>query len=108
MNTVDLVKNIEEVITDIKGKDIVAIDVSKTSTVTDTYVICTGTSTRHTCAIASRLEEKLHQLGISTHGVEGENPGDWVLLDIGNVVVHVLVPQAREMYQLEKLYTTTV
>lgn len=105
MNTQDLVKCITEAVENIKGRDIVVIDVSATSTVTDTMIICTGTSTRHTCAIANNVCEALHKANVSTHGIEGEASGDWVLLDAGNAILHVLIADTREMYQLEKLYS---
>lgn len=105
METSELINKITDAIIDIKGKDIVSIDVSKTSSITDTMMICTGTSTRHTSAIANKVQEALSKIGIKTLGIEGETIGDWVLLDIGNVVLHILIPDAREMYQLEQLYS---
>ena len=104
METQELVTNIANAILDIKGRDIVTIDVSKKSTITDAMMICTGTSTRHTSAIANKVQEALTKLGVKPLGIEGERIGDWVLLDVGNVVLHILVPDAREMYQLEQLY----
>jgi ribosome-associated protein len=104
LETQKLIKNITVALENIKAKDIQIIDVSKTSTITDTMIICTGTSTRHTCAIANNVKEQLHKVGIKTYGLEGEASGDWVLLDAGNVILHVLIADTREMYQLEKLY----
>ncbi|MGN1392848.1 MAG: ribosome silencing factor [Succinivibrionaceae bacterium] len=104
MNTEDLVSSVSCAIEDIKGKDIVAIDVSKTSSITDVMMICTGTSTRHTCAIAEKVCEAMHKISVETNGIEGENPGDWVLIDLGRVVVHVMIQEARDTYQLEELY----
>lgn len=105
MESENLVKNITDAILDIKGQDVVSIDVRKKSSITDVMMICTGTSTRHTCAIANKVMEAMHKIGVVTNGVEGEQPGDWVLLDLGNVVLHVMIPEARQTYQLEQLYS---
>ena len=100
-----IIENITRAIEDIKGRDISVIDVRNNSDVADYYMICTGTSTRHTTAIAEKVSESLHRNGIRTYGIEGEQSGDWVLLDAGSVILHVMIPQARDAYQLEKLYT---
>lgn len=100
-----IIENITRAIEDIKGRDISVIDVRNSSDVADYYMICTGTSTRHTTAIAEKVSESLHRNGIRTYGIEGEQSGDWVLLDAGSVILHVMIPQARDAYQLEKLYT---
>ncbi|MEE1340968.1 MAG: ribosome silencing factor [Succinivibrionaceae bacterium] len=104
MDTNTIVKNILNAIDDIKGRDAVTINVQGKSTVTDAYVICTATSTRHSNAIANKVDEALSKLGVKSIGIEGENPGDWVLVDFGNVVLHVLIAEARDAYQLEQLY----
>ena len=100
-----IIENITRAIEDIKGRDISVIDVRNSSDVADYYMICTGTSTRHTTAIAEKVNESLRRNGIRTYGIEGEQSRDWVLLDAGSVILHVMIPQARDAYQLEKLYT---
>ncbi|MEE1286481.1 MAG: ribosome silencing factor [Ruminobacter sp.] len=104
MNTNELVDLITNEILDTKGLDVVAIDVAGKSSITDVMMICTGTSNRHTNAIAEKVNVKLKKNGVITNGIEGENPGDWVLLDCGDVILHVMQSEARLTYELEKLY----
>lgn len=105
MENEKIIENITSAIDDIKGRDVTVIDVRGNSDVTDYYMICTGTSSRHTSAIAEKVNEYLRKNGIRTYGIEGDSTGEWVLLDAGSVILHIMVPQAREAYQLEKLYT---
>lgn len=87
-----------------KASDIVAIDVRCCSSITDMMMICTGTSSRHVCAIAEHLTERLSASGIRGVTVSGTAEGRWVLVDIGSVIVHIMQPAARELYNLEDLY----
>ena len=87
-----------------KAVNIVAIDVKANSSITDTMLICSGTSNRHVCAIADRLVEYLAKHGIHGVQVDGTSEGKWVLADIGNVIVHIMQEEARNRYQLENLY----
>lgn len=89
---------------DMKAEDIITLDVSDKSNITDTMIICTGTSKRHVSSIASHVANELKKLGISPIGIEGEADGEWVVVDMGSSMLHVLQPQFREMYQLEKLW----
>lgn len=88
-----------------KASDIVAIDVRCCSSITDLMMICTGTSSRHVCAIAEHLLERLSACGIRGVTVSGTAEGRWVLVDVGSVIVHIMQPAAREYYNLEDLYT---
>lgn len=87
-----------------KAHDLVAIDVAAHSAVTDHMIVCTGTSNRHVCAIADRLADNLSKGGLKGIRVSGEPQGDWVIVDAGSVVVHILQPEVRERYRLEDLY----
>ncbi|MGB0221205.1 MAG: ribosome silencing factor [Sinimarinibacterium flocculans] len=89
---------------DLKGQDIKLLDVRKLTTVTDTMVICTGTSNRHVSSLAQNVAEVSKKAGFRPMGVEGKDTGEWVLVDLGDVVVHVMQSQARAHYQLEKLW----
>jgi ribosome-associated protein len=89
---------------DRKGRNIVAIDVSRTSAVTDYMVIASGTSNRHVKALIDRVTECSKAAGTQPLGIEGRDSGEWVLLDLGDVIVHVMQPDARAFYDLERLW----
>jgi ribosome-associated protein len=89
---------------DLKGQDIKLLDVRKLTTVTDTMLICTGTSNRHVSSLAQNVVEASKKAGFRPMGIEGKETGEWVLVDLGDVVVHVMQSQARAHYQLEKLW----
>lgn len=91
-------------IEDLKGQDVTILDVQPLTTVTDTMIVCTGTSTRHAKSLAQSVVEKAKEAGHRPLGVEGMDQGDWVLVDLGGVVVHAMQAQARAFYQLEKLW----
>jgi len=100
----DLLTLINSALTDMKGKDIVQLDVRGLSKVTDYMVIATGTSNRHVKSMADEVSFKAKQNGVIPLGIEGEMSGDWVLSDLGDVVVHVMQAEAREFYDLERLW----
>ncbi|MEH6453530.1 MAG: ribosome silencing factor [Psychromonas sp.] len=89
---------------DMKAKDITIIDVSATSDVTDTMIICTGNSKRHVRSVAEQTALAAKNEGEQAIGIEGLEGSEWVLLDLGNVVVHVMQDETRQFYQLEKLW----
>lgn len=90
---------------DLKGQDIITIDVSKTSSITDCMIICTGTSSRHVSSIADHVVQSARKAGLMPLGVEGEATGDWVVVDLDDVIVHVLQEESRRLYELEKLWS---
>ncbi|ACX88890.1 ribosome silencing factor [Pectobacterium parmentieri] len=89
---------------DLKAQDIVALNVQGKSSITDYMVICTGTSTRHVASIADHVVQSSRAAGLIPLGVEGENASDWVVVDLGDVMVHVLQEESRQLYELEKLW----
>lgn len=90
---------------DLKGQDIKVLDVRKLTTVTDTMIVCTGTSNRHVKSLAQNVVEDAKKAGFRPLGIEGQEAGEWVLVDLGDVVVHVMQLQPRAFYQLEKLWS---
>ena len=97
-------KVVHEALEDVKAKDILAIDVSLISNVADAIVIASGTSTRHIKALADNVAEEARKAGFRPLGVEGERDAEWILIDLGFVVVHVMLPTARRFYDLESLW----
>ncbi|MEW6562367.1 MAG: ribosome silencing factor [Pseudomonadota bacterium] len=89
---------------DIKGNDIQVLDTSKLSSLFERMVICSATSNRQTRALANNVAEKLKERGETVYGVEGEDSGEWVLVDLGEVIVHIMQPAVRSYYNLEELW----
>ncbi len=92
-------------IEDMKGEDIVELNVKDKTSVTDLLVIASGTSSRHVKSIASNVALEAKKAGHRALGIEGEEQGEWVLVDLGDVVVHIMQPQVRQFYDLEKLWS---
>ena len=99
-----LVKAAVAALEDIKGRDILVLDVRKLSALFDTVVIASADSSRQIRALSTHLQEKLKAAGARIHGVEGERTGDWVLVDLGPVIVHIMLPAVRKYYNLEELW----
>ena len=90
---------------DMKAQDVQVMDVRDMTSVTDIMVIASGTSDRHIKALADNVVEQVKHAGLQPLGVEGETSREWVLVDLGDVVVHVMHPQTRAFYNLEKLWS---
>lgn len=102
----ELLRTVRDAVEELKARDVVEIDVRGKSSVTDYMVVASGTSTRHVKSIADEVVKFSKQrLDVMPLGVEGEREAEWVLVDLGDVVVHVMLPRVREFYALERLWT---
>lgn len=104
METPELVSFVYEKLDDMKANSVSTLDVAEKSTVTDTMIVCSGTSKRHVKSIANNLAKEAKDNGLDILGIEGEDVGEWVLIDLSNVIVHVMQESTRDFYQLEKLW----
>ncbi|MCQ1857368.1 ribosome silencing factor [Haemophilus sputorum] len=100
----NLVEFLTKTLDDFKAQDILAIDVRGKSSITDAMIIATGTSVRHVASTAERLATEAKQAGFEVFGDEGKAVADWIVVDFGQAIVHILQADARQMYQLEKLW----
>jgi ribosome-associated protein len=87
-----------------KGKEVKILDIRSISTISDYFVICSATNSAHIRAIADTVEETVTQLGLTLHHMEGYQNGRWILLDFGDIVVHVMHEEERQFYNLERLW----
>jgi len=97
-------KQVVATLDDLKAQNIVALDVRGLTSITDYMVIASGTSSRHVKSLASNMIDTLKKAGHGSSGMEGEIESEWVLVDFGDVIVHLMLPQAREFYNLEGLW----
>ncbi|TAK40679.1 MAG: ribosome silencing factor [Betaproteobacteria bacterium] len=93
-----------EALEDVKGRDIVVYNVARLSPIFERVVIATGESTRQVKALADHVRERLTRLGATVRGVEGSGSSEWVLVDLGDIVVHLMHPNARNYYHLEEIW----
>jgi ribosome-associated protein len=100
-----LVKLVAAALGDMKAVNVKIMDVRKVTDVADCMVIASGTSDRHVRSIADRVVERAKAGGFRPMGLEGERDGEWVLVDLNDVIVHVMLPRVREFYALERLWT---
>ena len=105
MQTEQLLKLVENVLDERKALHVTTLDVRGKTSITDYMVVATATSTRHAKSLCDYVVEKVKENNQQPLGVEGEPGSDWVLVDLGDVVLHVMTGQAREFYQLEKLWS---
>ena len=99
-----LVKATVAALEEIKGRDIVVLDVRRLTAMFDKIIVVSGDSTRQNRALAKNVHEKVKALGGAVTGVEGEDSGEWVLVDLGTVIVHIMQPAIRQHYNLEELW----
>lgn len=99
-----LVDIVTTALDDMKAVNVRVLDVRELTDIADTFVIASGNSDRHVRSIAERVIQKARAAGIRTHGIEGERDSEWVLVDLTDVIVHVMLPRTREFYGLERLW----
>lgn len=100
-----LLQSVREAVAELKAQDVIEIDVRGKTSVCDYMVVASGTSTRHVKSIAEEVVKFAKRLDCQPLGVEGEREAEWVLVDLGDVVVHIFLPRVREFYALERLWT---
>jgi ribosome-associated protein len=98
---------VTDALADMKALEVKVLDVRGLTDVADFMVIASGTSDRHVRSVAQRVVERTKEAGFRPHGVEGQQDGDWVLIDLSEMIVHVMLPRVREFYGLEKLWDIT-
>jgi ribosome-associated protein len=109
MQIENLKNQVVKILEDMKAHDVKALDVRQLTDVTDIMVIASGTSVRHVKSMAFRVRDEVREkTRVRPIGVEGEDQGDWVLIDLGDVVVHIMRPETREYYDLERLWNREV
>ena len=102
---IDMKQLVIDALEDLKGNDIQCLDVRKQTDIADYMIIVSGTSSRHVGALVNNVVTEAKEAGMTPKGVEGQESGDWILVDLVDVVVHVMNPEAREFYDLERLWT---
>lgn len=102
-----LITLIETALEDLKCVDMVNIDVRDKTSVADNMIVCTGTSRRHVVSLAENLVTDAKAAGLCSKGAEGLDGGEWALVDLGDVIVHVMQQSTRDLYELEKLWSMT-
>jgi ribosome-associated protein len=105
MNSDRLSDLVIDALEEVKAKDIVKLDVRLLTEVTDCMIVASGTSNRHVKALADAVAEKCREAGVRPLGIEGEEGSEWVLLDLQDVLVHIMLPRVRQFYNLEKLWS---
>ena len=105
-NTLDINDELVDALHELKAIDVQVLDVRNMTTITDTMIIASGRSDRQVRAMADKLIEKAKELGLPPLGIEGQQEGIWILVDMGDVIAHLMHPATRAYYQLEKLWSS--
>lgn len=105
MDSKQLAAVVEAALEDGKARDVRRLDIGRLSTIADYMIVASGTSDRHVRSLADRAVEAAEKAGVEPLGVEGTDGAEWVLVDLGDVILHVMQPQARDFYKLESLWS---
>lgn len=100
----ELADLVVETLDEMKAERVVSLDVTHLTPITDTMIVASGRSDRHVRSIADRLIERCKEEGYKPLGVEGQDAGEWVLVDLADVIVHIMLPRVRDFYNIEKLW----
>ncbi|TCP13665.1 ribosome-associated protein [Crenobacter luteus] len=100
----EIAKLAVDALEDVKGKDIIELDTTQLTSLFQRMIVCTGDSNRQVKALANNVHVKLKEAGVDIVGTEGQESGEWVLVDAGDVVVHVMLPAVRDYYDIEALW----
>jgi ribosome-associated protein len=106
MNIKELIDVTLTALDEAKAIDVIVFEVSKLTSISDYMIIASGRSNRQVSALADKVVEASKKIGVQPLGVEGKSEGEWVLVDLGDIIVHIMHPDTREYYQLEKLWGT--
>lgn len=102
----DIKQLVLSTLADMKAKDVSELDVSALTDMADSMIIASGTSSRHVRSIAASVVSKLKEHNVAIVGVEGDDVGDWVLVDLADIILHIMLPESRDFYALEKLWAS--
>ena len=105
-NSLKLCKLIEKNLSKNKAEEIIVIDLKRKTSFADFMIICTGTSNRHLIALSNYLNEDLKKLHLNMLNIEGQKNGDWIVVDVGDIVIHLFRSEVRKYYNLEKMWAS--
>jgi len=100
--------SVEKILSDGKAEDIISISLEGKSSIADYMVIATGTSNRHVIALSNQVNIKLKNLGFQIYSIEGQRDGNWVLVDAGDIIIHLFKSEVRDFYNLDKMWSTPI
>ena len=104
-STLSIKKHVISALEDIKAFDIVSLNVKKLTSISDFMIIASASSTRQTKALARNIKDKMSTFGVKVVGIEGETEGEWVLVDLGDIIIHIMTPTTRAYFNLEELWS---
>ena len=105
INSLKLCKLIEKTLSKNKAEEIIVIDLKRKTSIADFMIICTGTSNRHLIALSNYLNEDLKKLHLNMLNIEGQKNGDWIIVDTGDIIIHLFRSEVRRYYNLEKMWS---